>query len=201
MKSVEKLQNRHSRRLSNAAVLPCARGAIRVNNPRAARVPGSDGQGSLASERRRARLGIPLNIEPRYFPADIDLASCMTIAAERQGLPVGDFVNAVMRAIWAEDRNPADPAVLASIARGCGLDGDGLVEAAAGEAVRAEYRGNTQRALAAGVFGSPFYRFEGELFWGQDRLDMLEAVIIRSRSGDLGRSPDQPPPGPFAGMQ
>jgi 2-hydroxychromene-2-carboxylate isomerase len=41
------------------------------------------------------------------------------------------------------------------------------------ETVRAEYRDNTGRALAAGVFGLPFYAFAGELFWGQDRLDML----------------------------
>jgi 2-hydroxychromene-2-carboxylate isomerase len=55
--------------------------------------------------------------------------------------------------------------------------------------VREEYRGNTARALAAGVFGSPFYVFAGELFWGQDRLDMLEEAIVRSAAGDLGRGP------------
>jgi 2-hydroxychromene-2-carboxylate isomerase len=138
-------------------------------------------------KRWRARLGVPLNIEPRYFPADVDLASCMVIAAQRRGLPVGDFVNAVMRAIWAQDQNPADPAVLVAIARRCEIDGDGLIETARTAAVQAEYRDNTARALAAGVFGSPFYSFEGQIFWGQDRLDMLEEAIIRSRSGDLGR--------------
>ena len=138
-------------------------------------------------KRWRARLGVPLNIEPRYFPADVDLASCMVIAAQQRGLPVGDFVNAVMRAIWAEDQNPADSALLVAIARRCGIDGDGLIESARTEAVQAEYCGNTARALAAGVFGSPFYSFEGQLFWGQDRLDMLEEAIIRSRTGDLGR--------------
>src|SRR5256885_2028788 len=43
--------------------------------------------------------------------------------------------------------------------------------------------------LAAGVFGSPFYAFAGELFWGQDRLDMLEEAIVRSASGNFGRGP------------
>ncbi len=138
-------------------------------------------------KRWRARLGMPLNIEPRYFPADVDLASCMVIAGQRRSLPVGDFVNAVMRAIWAEDQNPADPAVLVAIAERCGIDGNRLIEAARAEPVQAEYRDNTARALAAGVFGSPFYLFEGHRFWGQDRLDMLEAAIIRSRSGDFGR--------------
>jgi 2-hydroxychromene-2-carboxylate isomerase len=141
-------------------------------------------------KRWRVRLGMPLNIEPRYFPADVDLASRMVIAGQKRGLPIGDFANAVMRGIWAEDRNPADPAVLAAIAEGCGINGRALIEAAGAEAVEAEYRGNTARALAAGVFGSPCYLFDGQLFWGQDRLGMLEEAIIGACSGDLGRTPD-----------
>jgi 2-hydroxychromene-2-carboxylate isomerase len=58
--------------------------------------------------------------------------------------------------------------------------------------IRAQYRDNTRRALAAGVFGSPFCVYAGEIFWGQDRLDMLEEVIVRSRAGTLGRRPDNP---------
>src|SRR5246127_2637173 len=140
-------------------------------------------------KRWRSRLGIPVNIEPKFYPADVDLASCVVIAAQQRGLPVADFVNAVMRATWAEDRNVAEPGVLIALAEGCGLDGRALLDAADTAAVRAEYRGNTERALAAGVFGSPFYVFAGELFWGQDRLDMLEEAIVRSAAGNLGRGP------------
>jgi 2-hydroxychromene-2-carboxylate isomerase len=140
-------------------------------------------------KRWRSRLGIPVNIEPKFFPCDVDLASCVVIAGQRRGLPIADFVNAVMRAIWAEDRNVADPSVLIAIADRCGLEGRELLDVADTEAVRAEYRGNTARALAAGVFGSPFYVFAGELFWGQDRLGMLEEAVVRSAIGDLGRGP------------
>jgi 2-hydroxychromene-2-carboxylate isomerase len=140
-------------------------------------------------KRWRSKLGIPVNIEPKFFPADVDLASCIVIAAQRLGLPVADFVNAVMRAIWAEDQNVADPGVLVAIAEGCGLDGRKLRDAADTEPVRAEYRGNTDHALAAGVFGSPFYLFAGELFWGQDRLEMLEEAIVRRAGRDVGRGP------------
>jgi 2-hydroxychromene-2-carboxylate isomerase len=140
-------------------------------------------------KRWRSRLGIPVNIEPKFFPADVDLASCVVIAAQQSGLPVADFVNAVMRAIWAEDQDVAAAEVLVALADRCGLDGRALLEAADAEAVRAEYRANTERALTAGVFGSPFYAFAGELFWGQDRLDMLEEAIVRSASGNLGRGP------------
>jgi 2-hydroxychromene-2-carboxylate isomerase len=143
-------------------------------------------------KRWRARLGIRLNIEPRFFPVDIDLASCLVIAAQQRGPPVSDLVNALMRATWAEDRDQSDPAVLADICQQVDLDAAGLLAAASGESVVAEYRGNTARALAAGVFGSPFYAFAGERFWGQDRLDMLEEVIVRSTSGDLGRTVAEP---------
>ena len=138
--------------------------------------------------RWRARLGIPLNIEPRFFPADIDLASCFVIAAQNRSLPVADLVNALMRAVWAEDRDVADPATIADVATARGLDAASLLAEAGTEPVRAEYRGNTKRALDAGAFGAPFYSYNGELFWGQDRLDMLEEAIVRARSGNLGRT-------------
>ena len=144
-------------------------------------------------KRWRSRLGVPVNIEPKFFPCDVDLASYVVIAAQRRGLPITDFVNAVMRAIWAEDQNVAEPGVLIGIADCCGLEGRELLAAADTEAVRSEYRGNTARALAAGVFGSPFYVFAGELFWGQDRLDMLEEAIVRSATSNLGRGPESPP--------
>ena len=140
-------------------------------------------------KRWSARLGIKVNIEPRFFPADIDLASCMVIAAQKRGLPVAGLVNAIMASIWAEDANPADPQVLTALAARHGLDGAGLLAEADTEIIRAEYRGNTERALTAGVFGSPFYVYEGEIFWGQDRRDMLEEAIIGTRADDLGRRP------------
>src|SRR5215475_5083147 len=92
-----------------------------------------------------------------------------------------------MRAIWVEDQDVSDPAVLLALAERCGVDGPVLLDAAGTQAVREEYRSNTARALAAGVFGSPFYVFAGELFWGQDRLDTLEEAIVRSVAGRLTR--------------
>jgi 2-hydroxychromene-2-carboxylate isomerase len=140
-------------------------------------------------KRWRARLGIRLNIQPKFFPTDVDLASCMVIATQKHGLPVADLVNAVMQAIWAEDEDVSDPRVLVAIADRNGIHGAEVLEEAGTDEVRAEYRDNTARALAAGVFGSPSYIFAGELFWGQDRLDMLEEAIVRTATDDLGRTP------------
>jgi 2-hydroxychromene-2-carboxylate isomerase len=82
--------------------------------------------------------------------------------------------------------------VLMAICKQVDLDGPKLLEAAGSESVLAEYRDNTARALAAGVFGSPFYVFAGERFWGQDRLEMLEEAIVRFAAVDLGRTAGGP---------
>src|SRR6188472_804780 len=76
-------------------------------------------------------------------PTPMESQSFQATSTLTRGLKVADFVNAVMRAIWAEDQNVADPGVLVIIAERCGLEGRGLLAAADAEAVRAEYRGNT----------------------------------------------------------
>ena len=60
-------------------------------------------------KRWSTRLGVRVNIEPRHFPTDVDVASCMVIAAQRAGLDVADFVNAIMTSIWADDEDAAGP--------------------------------------------------------------------------------------------
>jgi 2-hydroxychromene-2-carboxylate isomerase len=114
----------------------------------------------------------------------------MVIAAQKAALKVDNLANAFMRAIWVEDENLADRDTLLRIADRAGYNATALLEAAMAADVRAEYASNTTRALEAGVFGSPFYIFKGERFWGQDRLDMLEERLIRARGTDLGRRPE-----------
>ena len=131
--------------------------------------------------RFREQLGIPLNLEPKFFPVSAELASCVTIAAKRRGLLLGRLVPAMMRAVWAEDRDVSDPLTVAEVATAAGFDGGALVSEAAAEDVKAEYRRYTEEAIGRGVFGSPFYFFEGERFWGQDRLEQLERAIEKAR--------------------
>jgi len=135
------------------------------------------------------RLGMTVNVEPAYFPVDVDTASCMLIAAQGRGLNVDSLANAMMRAIWVEDENLADSEALLRISSRAGYDARALLEAASTPDACQEYASNTPRALEAGVFGSPFYVFEGERFWGQDRLEMLENRLIQAKGGDLGRRP------------
>lgn len=139
------------------------------------------------AELRRWRdfLGIPINFFPKHYPTDDELASCLIIAAKLQALDAGILANAILRAIWAEERDIADAETLRRIAEGFGFDGEELLAQARAEATKQEFERYTMEAQQRGVFGSPFYICEGEVFWGQDRLDFLERVIGGTRAVSL----------------
>jgi 2-hydroxychromene-2-carboxylate isomerase len=120
-------------------------------------------------------LGVLLNTQPRHFPADPTAAAQLIVAvATHDGVDTAlKLTGVLMTAVWAKDRNIADADTLAALLAECGLPAQRLEQshaAAAAEQVKA----NTQRALEAGVFGAPSYVVDGEIFWGQDRLDYLE---------------------------
>jgi 2-hydroxychromene-2-carboxylate isomerase len=124
--------------------------------------------------RWRELLQMPCNLEPAHHPVADRRACYMVIAAMRRGLDWSTLSYAILRAVWAEDRDIADHATLVTIANENGMDGKGLLAATEDAAVQAEYLSNTEEAIRIGVFGAPTYVFDGELFWGQDRLKMLE---------------------------
>ena len=129
-------------------------------------------------KRWRDHLGIKMNLEPKFFPVDSTLASLMIIAAgeDKSGVAPGLAFD-IMKAVWAEERNIADPEVLKAIARGKGLEGEALLQRAQAPEIRAIYDTLTQEAIDRQVFGAPTYVFKDELFWGQDRLDFLQRAL------------------------
>lgn len=127
--------------------------------------------------RWQRRLGIALNLEPRFYPVDRRPASCLIIAGVRRGLDVLELSHAVLAAVWRDERNIADFATLAEIADEAGYPGRALAEAAQAGSVVEQYERDTDWAIAAQVFGAPTYVIDGELFWGQDRLDFVEEKL------------------------
>ena len=119
------------------------------------------------------RLGVPLNLVPRHYPVDRLPASQLLIAARQRGLDALTLSHGVLRAIWQEDRDIADWVTLEHIAQAQGLDGAALVRRAREPVILEQLNADTQRAIAAGVFGAPTFVVDGERFWGQDRLDFL----------------------------
>jgi carboxymethylenebutenolidase len=129
-------------------------------------------------KRWRDVLGQPLTLEPAFFPVDEKQATLMAIAHGQAGGDIGALSQAMLRAVWAEERNLADPKTLEAIAGEQGLDGRDLLARAESPEALAAYDANTEAALTAGVFGVPtFVLDDGELFWGQDRLDLLERAL------------------------
>jgi 2-hydroxychromene-2-carboxylate isomerase len=149
--------------------------------PLAKRAPQRQAYRLLELARWSEYLGIPLNTQPQFFPVSPELANKMIVAARvAHGTEVGfRLAGAIMRALWAEDRNIGDEATLVQIAGGCELDGRTLLKSAETASVQAEYDRNTEDANAASVFGSPWYVLEGESFWGQDRLEFLEIAMMK----------------------
>lgn len=134
-------------------------------------------------QRWREARGVPLNLQPRHFPADPGLADRCAIALVEAGHDPGAYVSATFRAVWAEDRDIADPDVVVSLLRANGFEPASTIEAAGQEPVLNRYAANTAAAIAADLPGLPGYVLNDEPFWGQDRLDALRAAL------DSGRAP------------
>jgi 2-hydroxychromene-2-carboxylate isomerase len=124
-----------------------------------------------------ARRGLPLNLQPAHWPTNPLPASKAIIAVAQSGGDAGKLAHAFLRAVWAEERDIGDPATVAAILAENGHDAAALAPAM--DAAEATYHANTEAALAAGVFGAPFYVVGDERFWGQDRLDYLDEYLAR----------------------
>ena len=126
-------------------------------------------------QRYSDHLRAPMNIKPKYFPVGGDESARLIIAVDlHDGSDAAMKISgAVFSAVWVRERNIADEKVLAELLVECGLDAARL-EQSHSQAVQERYEANTQQAIDAGVFGAPSYVVEGEIFWGQDRLDFVE---------------------------
>ncbi|MEM6942476.1 MAG: 2-hydroxychromene-2-carboxylate isomerase [Pseudomonadota bacterium] len=123
-----------------------------------------------------AHLGMAMTLEPKFFPVNGQPTGLAVIAAQRLGADAGALARWYLSALWTREQDLADPAVVA----------EGLAEVGLGaEAVTAEdeatFEANAEAALRSGVFGAPSFVAGEELFWGQDRLEMLDGYL----SGDL----------------
>ena len=119
-------------------------------------------------------LGLPLTIQPKFFPVDGTQAAhliCGVPEAKRMAV-AGD----ILAAVWAREENISEAGTLAAAASRHGVAD---VEAAI-EKGKAVYDANTQEGLERNVFGAPTYVYRDELFWGQDRLDFLDSELART---------------------
>ena len=127
--------------------------------------------------RWRSRLELELTLEPRFFPTDANLASCVIIGAIETGHNVTELVYELMRAVWVREEDVSEASVIISAIERSGGGVDDLFAAARHIQVQEIFVNNSERAVSKGVFGVPSYVVGEDVFWGQDRLEFLDAFL------------------------
>jgi len=144
------------------------------------RAPQRQAYRTFELKRWRDLLGIPLNLQPKFFPVSADLASKWILTALERGPRDGlKLAGAIMRATWAEERDISDATTLSAIAAEQGFDAATMASRAAAAEIASRYEALTQEAIERQVFGAPTYLYRDEPFWGQDRLDFLDRALAK----------------------
>jgi len=131
--------------------------------------------------RWRDHLGMALTLRPAASPFAEPLAAHAVIALREAGDDAGAIrlAHRIMRAVWAEERDPGLPSTLATLITECGLEAGPLLALAADPRWAAMRQANSEAALARGVFGAPSYVIDEQIFWGQDRLEFVDRALAQ----------------------
>ncbi|CAN7271458.1 2-hydroxychromene-2-carboxylate isomerase [Bosea sp. LjRoot237] len=135
----------------------------------------------LELQRWRARRGLPLTLFPKFFPYDVSLADRIVLALVARGDDPAGFIGEVLADVWAREQDMSRPELILAAAERVGLDTAGLIEAAESDSTSQAYQTAIAEAVEAGVFGAPSYVLDSEIFWGQDRLDLLADALASGR--------------------
>lgn len=124
-----------------------------------------------------------LGFRPTYHDNDTRLSNGMLIAGLQQGVSIHDLVHAMLEGHWRYDVDLADRQTLVRLAGEVGIDPEPLLAAAMSEETQAIYEANTREAIERSVFGSPTYFVDGDMFYGQDHLEMVESALKKPFAG------------------
>jgi 2-hydroxychromene-2-carboxylate isomerase len=124
-------------------------------------------------ERTCAKLGLPFRRPTRFPRPSLVAARVACRFADEAWLP--GFVRSVYRANFAEDLEIGEPRVVADRLDALGLPGAKLIDEAQSPGSKEILRAQTERAAGLGIFGAPSFVADGELFWGNDRLEAAVA--------------------------
>jgi len=176
------LANQHGVQID---IKPCDLGrvfSVSGGLPLAKRAPQRQAYRLTELQRWGDYLGIPIHPQPKFFPVAGDLAAKLIIAVQlAHGTQVAlDVTGAIMKAVWAEEKNIADIDTLTGIVFDHELDGKALMKSAETASVQVAYDQHTDAAITANVFGAPWYQFNGEGYWGQDHLHFVERAFAKA---------------------
>jgi len=121
------------------------------------------------------RYGVTLNMNP-YFP--INTLYLMRAAIGAQQLDcLQPYIDTVFDAVWVAGKNMGDPEVVTQVLVDNGLDAQALMALSQDSEIKAALISATEEAVARGAFGTPTMYMDGEMFFGQDRLDFVEEAL------------------------
>ncbi|GKX35327.1 MAG: 2-hydroxychromene-2-carboxylate isomerase [Rhizobiaceae bacterium MnEN-MB40S] len=135
----------------------------------------------LELQRHAEARGLPLNLQPKHFPVDASLAELSVIAIVEQGGDPVDFMERVFSGVWVEDADVSDRDTVAGYLTATGFDAEAILEQAGSDEALALRDRYSREAVEADAIGVPAYVLNGEVFWGQDRIDLLESAIVTGR--------------------
>ena len=119
---------------------------------------------------------MPFNLKPAHWPTNGAPSAYAFIAAQNAGGgDLGVLAHAITRAVWAEEKDVAEEAVIRDCLTGAGFD-PALADKDLLQSADA-YSRNLEDAVENGVFGAPFYVIDGQRFWGQDRIEDLDLYL------------------------
>jgi len=122
-------------------------------------------------------LNIKINLHPEHLHASDHLANKVIIALNEMNIDPGSISETFARAIWLEDQDISDISVVSSLLLNHGIDPEPLIVNAQSQTIEDKFSKETQLAIADGIFGVPSYVAKEQIFWGQDRLDLLRSFI------------------------
>lgn len=126
--------------------------------------------------------------KPTNHRGDMTLCNGLLIAALQRGHNVDRLAHQLLQAHWRDNADLTAREVLARVAREAGLEPDPLLDAALSPEVGAVYLANTEEAIRRSVFGSPTYFIDGDMFYGQDHLEMAERALKQAFAGSWPRT-------------
>jgi 2-hydroxychromene-2-carboxylate isomerase len=124
---------------------------------------------------------------PTYHDNGIALSNGMLIAGLQQGVNIDALAHGMLEGHWRDDADLDDRDTLIKIGDAAGVDAAALLDAALSPEIQAIYDANTQEAIERSVFGSPTYFIDGDMFYGQDHLELVEQAIVKPFSGTWPR--------------
>jgi 2-hydroxychromene-2-carboxylate isomerase len=180
-KRFEEIANKHSAKVTIWPVDFGSVFSVSGGLPLPKRAPQRQAYRMMELKRWRQHLGIPLNFEPKHYPSNEAPTAACVIALREQGRMKEAIAvaHAVLRAVWAEEKAPTDPATLRSIVASCvgDTDADAVIKKSQLPEIAAKREEYTKHAIAQNVFGAPSFVIDGEIFWGQDRLDFVDRKL------------------------